>query len=111
MMRQMIIFALAVLFSASVFAGSQGMGRGMGAGAGPMYRNLDTDGNGYISRQEIQAHQRRMERMTKNWQAADMNRDGKVDISEFSAFEEKEMKQEQEQNQMRNREGQEDISN
>jgi hypothetical protein len=111
MMRQMIIVAaLAILFSASVFAGSQGMGKGMGAGAGPLYRNLDADGNGYISKQELQAQDRLMKRMTKNWKQADTNKDGKVDISEFSAFEAKEMKQEQEQHQMQNREGQEDMS-
>lgn len=47
------------------------------------FDQLDADGNGYISKEEA------AERADLNakWATADKNADGKVDISEFSAFE------------------------
>lgn len=97
MIRHIIFFALTAIISMAAFAAGKGMGPGMGAGTGmgagaaPHYRNLDTNGDGYISRQEIQAHQRRVETLSQNWEQADRNQDGRVDRSEFSAFEEREL--------------------
>ena len=95
MIIRTVILILASLFATGVFAAGQG--KGAGAGGGPQYRNLDINGDGYLSKQEVQAHQRRMETITNNWQKADRNNDGRVDISEFSAFEEMQVRQEQQQ--------------
>lgn len=70
-----------------------------GSGVGPSGRNqqgmmgqygynrIDRDGNGYISQEEVQQHQRLLERMQSNWEQADQNGDGQVDVGEFAAFE------------------------
>ena len=52
-----------------------------------MFNQFDTDGDGYISKQE--ASQR--EDLQKNWEQADKDNDNKLDVSEFSAFESREM--------------------
>ena len=44
---------------------------------------IDTDGDGYISEQEAQLQQRLLD----SWEDVDLNSDGKVDHTEFSAFE------------------------
>lgn len=44
---------------------------------------IDADGDGYISEQE--ANEQR--RLLKSWGKADLNSDGKIDQTEFSAFE------------------------
>ncbi|MDT8386559.1 MAG: PRC-barrel domain-containing protein [Thiogranum sp.] len=61
------------------------------AAAGPagvgaqQFAELDTDGDGVISQQEAQDH----ERLKENWQSADMNNDQQINRAEFSAFEER----------------------
>lgn len=48
-----------------------------------MFKQLDTDQDGYISAEEAQAHGD----LTSQWDSVDQNSDGQVDQSEFSAFE------------------------
>ena len=47
------------------------------------FGDLDTDGDGYISRQEAQ----QANTLADNFNQADTDSDNRVDISEFSAFE------------------------
>lgn len=101
MKNALITIVLTGLFSGTVFAeGGMGMGAekgsgGMGMGAGQnreqmqtpqeqRFRNIDGDQDGYVTRKEAENHQR----LTNNWEKADANSDGKLDASEFSAFEE-----------------------
>jgi hypothetical protein len=87
MIKQVLITTVIAVSAAGVFAAERG--QGMGAGGERQYRNLDTNGDGYISSQEIQAYKQRIDSIAQNLSEADTNKDGKVDISEFSAFEEK----------------------
>jgi hypothetical protein len=73
--------------------GSEGMGMGMGAGQSreqmletqeQRFRAMDGDHDGYVTRQEAENHQR----LRNNWEKADADADGKLNASEFSAFEE-----------------------
>lgn len=47
------------------------------------FKTIDTDGDGFISEAEAREHHRLLE----SWKKADLNSDGKIDQSEFSAFE------------------------
>ena len=47
------------------------------------FEQIDTNGDGYISREEAKVSRS----MSQNWTKADKDKDGHVDISEFSAFE------------------------
>ena len=49
-----------------------------------MFNKLDTNHDGYISKEEASANKE----LTEDWKRADRNRDDKLDESEFSAFEE-----------------------
>ena len=87
--------------SGGMMGGPGGMGGsgGMMDGSGPSgmnqqgmmgqygYSRIDRDGDGYISQEEVQQHQQLLERMQSNWEQADQNGDGQVDVGEFSAFE------------------------
>lgn len=101
MKNALITVVLTGLFSGTVVAGgvmgtgaekgSAGMGLGAGQSKEQMqatqeerFRNIDGDQDGYITRKEAENHQR----LTNNWEKADANADGKLDASEFSAFEE-----------------------
>jgi Ca2+-binding EF-hand superfamily protein len=48
------------------------------------FKKLDTNNDGYISKDEAMADKE----LSKDWSNADKNRDGKLEESEFSAFEE-----------------------
>ena len=48
-----------------------------------IFDDIDTDGDGYISKSESKSNMN----IRNNWTAADTDKDGKIDISEFSAFE------------------------
>ena len=47
------------------------------------FNAIDTNRDGYISEQEANKQQR----LLKSWGKADLNSDGKIDQTEFSAFE------------------------
>ncbi len=47
------------------------------------FQNMDTNRDGYITRDEAKND----ESLTKKWKDADRNADGTIDASEFSAFE------------------------
>lgn len=53
------------------------------------YSNIDTDGDGKITRAEVQAHEKLTTEMNNQWSKADKNNDGQVDTSEFAAFRER----------------------
>jgi len=48
-----------------------------------MFNKLDTNHDGYISQDESKADAD----LSRNWSTADTNKDGKLEESEFSAFE------------------------
>lgn len=56
---------------------------GLGAEEVKMFEDLDADSDGYISKTEAMAQKS----IAKNWMKADKDKDGRLDISEFSAFE------------------------
>lgn len=47
------------------------------------FESLDTNGDGYISASESEDYKA----LNANWERADANQDGQLDVSEFSAFE------------------------
>lgn len=49
-----------------------------------MFNKLDTNHDGYISREEARSDRQ----LSLDWDSADTNQDGKLEESEFSAFEE-----------------------
>lgn len=51
------------------------------------FDEMDSDGNGFISKSEAQAR----DDISKNWEKADKDNNGKLDVSEFSAFEGRDM--------------------
>jgi hypothetical protein len=52
-----------------------------------MFDDVDQDGDGYISKSEA----KNLTEMQSNWSDADTDKDGKIDVSEFGAFEGKDM--------------------
>ncbi len=95
--------AAAVALSAPVYAGSQQQdktptgghaatrmqpekGAAYGADADAYeygFQNMDRNKDGYVSREEASEH----DELAQKWDEADTNHDGKLDESEFSAFE------------------------
>lgn len=100
--KLIVLGATLTMAFGSVYAGEQGKkGPGMKQSKAQMrqmqvqqmkqlqYRNIDTDGDGKITRAEVQAHERLTSQMRKQWNTADKNKDGQVDTAEFSAFRER----------------------
>lgn len=50
------------------------------------FKKMDRDQDGYLSREEARQHYR----LHENWDKVDADRDGKLNESEFSAFEDEE---------------------
>lgn len=64
------------------------------------FDKLDANHDGYISQTEARAH----ERLRERWSVADKDKDGKLEASEFSAFEEHMMQNEmREKNKLQNK--------
>jgi len=51
------------------------------------FDDVDEDGDGYITKKEAKD----LTEIQTNWMKADTDKDGKIDVSEFSAFEGREM--------------------
>lgn len=110
MNNRIIAFAIAALFAAGgAVAGGKGhmggtSGSDMGSGQamqphgmGPQakFSSLDTNGDGYISPQEIEANEQVTEQLSRNWNEADRNKDGWIDEAEFAAYEQEQMREQQ----------------
>ena len=74
---------IAALIFAGLFATGSALASGMEHSQKKDFQALDTNGDGVISQQEADANPE----LASNWQQADKNADGQVDMSEFSAFE------------------------
>lgn len=70
-MMQLVFVFLANLAFVNVYAANQ------------VFDDIDTDKDGYISKSEAEANKS----IQSNWDKVDRDMNGKVDISEFSAFE------------------------
>ena len=66
----------AVMFPLSVSAGDKSTTQ-------DTFKALDKNKDGYISQQEAKANKK----LTEQWEAADADANGKLEMSEFSAFE------------------------
>jgi Ca2+-binding EF-hand superfamily protein len=77
-LKDVLIVALIALFPLAVSAGE------MQSTYKETFKKLDTNKDGYISKDEAMADKE----LSKDWSHADKNSDGKVEESEFSAFEE-----------------------
>ena len=69
---QLLVVLLLPLFAGNVFAEKL-----------QNFDELDADGDGYITKKEGRDHTE----IKTNWMKADTDNDGKIDVSEFSAFE------------------------
>jgi hypothetical protein len=79
-----------ILGMGSVSAAEQGSDQGMEHGQTMSFSQLDTNGDGKISKDEAQAAMAPGEdasQLDSNFAQADKNADGELDQSEFSAFE------------------------
>jgi hypothetical protein len=103
---QWVIFVMFLTMSAVGVAREQGKsmgkeGPGMQSEMQQMnqlqYRNIDSNGDGKITREEVQAHEQLATQMRKQWKTADKNKDGQVDKAEFAAFREHVQEQMEEQ--------------
>lgn len=77
-LRDALIVAVVVLFPFAVFAGGNQLT------SQEKFKNLDTNHDGYLSKDEAMSSKR----LSQDWSKADTNKDGKLEESEFSAFEE-----------------------
>lgn len=66
--------------------GQSGQGMMGQPGMGMAGRGLDRNGDGLISREEVQQEERALQQMRERWEQADRNGDGLLDQSEFAAF-------------------------
>lgn len=76
--RDVFIVATVTLFPLSSFGG------GAMSTTKATFNKLDANQDGYISQEEAKVHAE----LSQGWSDADLNRDGKLEESEFSAFEE-----------------------
>ncbi|MEJ2299424.1 MAG: hypothetical protein P8X94_13180 [Woeseiaceae bacterium] len=58
-------------------------GIAMAASDTPTFNSLDANQDGYVSKSEA----KKDKEVVSNWKAIDVNKDGKIDHAEFSAFE------------------------
>ena len=67
-----LLLVLMLFFCGSVFADKV-----------QIFDDIDGDGDGYITKTEAEG----LTEIKENWKKADSDKDGKIDVSEFSAFE------------------------
>ena len=82
-MRKGILVAVAVMFPLGVYAEGDTPDVLGAPTSQEMFKSLDTNKDGYINSQEATADAKLADR----WAIADHNGDGKVEETEFSAFE------------------------
>jgi Ca2+-binding EF-hand superfamily protein len=82
-MKKEILIAAAVMFPLGVFAESDAPDTSVTPTVQESFKSLDTNHDGYISPQEAKANSK----LSDQWNTADANGDGKIEESEFSAFE------------------------
>lgn len=82
-MRMGLLIAAAVIFPLSACAEGDTPDVLGSESTEQSFKSLDTNNDGYISQKEAKADPM----LSKQWDAADANSDGKVEKSEFSAFE------------------------
>lgn len=70
------LIVAAVVFPLSISAGEKSASQ-------ESFNKLDKDKNGYISQQEAKANKE----LTSQWDSVDADANGKLEMSEFSAFE------------------------
>ena len=73
---RLLILVLMLFFCGNIFAEEV-----------KLFDDIDDNGDGYITKQEA----RDLTEIKANWGKADTDKDGKIDVSEFSAFEGREM--------------------
>ena len=73
----LIVAAVVALFPFAVFAA------GNQTSSQEKFKNLDTNHDGYISKEEAM----KSKWLSQDWSKVDTNKDGKLEESEFSAFE------------------------
>lgn len=76
--KEILIVAAVALLPLSVYAADYT------SATKAKFNKLDTNHDGYISQEEAKADSH----LSQNWSTADPNNNGKIDESEFSAFEE-----------------------
>ncbi len=81
--------------------GMQGQEPGPQAGMFPHFGNIDTNGDGYLSKAEIQVHQEQLRSQEQFLQEladeADKSPDGRISAAEFAAMEQKQEQDQQQQ--------------
>jgi hypothetical protein len=75
-------FVLALALAGPVMAAGMSEGQADATNA-PAFSDLDTDGNGYLTKQEAEGSSG----LANNWEQADSNGDQQIDSTEFAAFE------------------------
>jgi hypothetical protein len=92
-MKQKYIAAASSVFLALAVAGpvgAVGSSEGeAGMGGTASFSSLDTNGDGYLTKQEAEARSG----LVENWEQADSNGDQQIDTTEFAAFEIEEVSQ------------------
>jgi Ca2+-binding EF-hand superfamily protein len=81
--RYIIFSALVVAAGSAGFAYAEGQSTESQTTESQMFKTLDQDQNGTISKEEAQKQQQ----LSQNWSQYDTNHDDQIDTSEFSAFE------------------------
>jgi len=82
-MKKGFLIAAAVMFSVNVYAEGDTPDVLGTPDTQKTFNSLDTNHDGYISPQEAKADPK----LSEQWDSADANGDGKIEESEFSAFE------------------------
>jgi len=86
MNKKGFLIVAAVLFPLSIYAADNPTSQDT---TQEMFNKLDSNHDGYISQQEAKADKK----LTDDWSQVDKNKNGEIDESEFSAFEESQQPQ------------------
>lgn len=78
-MKPLVVLAAATLVCGCTSLDRQAASRGISGDVVRAFRDLDADGDGYVSREEA----RRSDNVARSFDLADRNGDGKLDLEEF----------------------------